>query len=297
MNLKARPAIWALLLIFAWCGALHANTDLLDPNDPELSELESVDPDEGWNEEDSKDPFHYSISDKIKIIKDRDTHFLEPQGWVQRAKKLILTNFLEKKGPIKSPSEKYDRNHHFGKWLKDPNQGSCLNTRAQVLVRQSRVPVTFKEDNPCTVAKGEWADPFSGRVFTNASDIQIDHFVPLKNAYSTGAWKWEQKTRCLFANFLENRYHLMAVSGDENMRKGDKSPDKWMPSNTSFSCSYLNIWLKIKLVWNLNLSASEALFIKDTLQDLGCAPSKFTMTESELRRLRASIAENYPQCL
>ena len=72
--------------------------------------------------------------------------------------------------------------------------------------------------------------------------------VVLKNSYENGAWRWDYQKRCLYANFMDNDFHLLAVLNKDNRKKGDKGPDKFMPSNPSFACEYLSIWLKIKLL-------------------------------------------------
>ena len=51
----------------------------------------------------------------------------------------------------------------------------CQNTRAEILIYHSAIPVTFQKDNHCTVKSGRWTGVYTGQVFTNASDIDIDH--------------------------------------------------------------------------------------------------------------------------
>ncbi|MGE5086162.1 MAG: HNH endonuclease, partial [Bacillota bacterium] len=85
-----------------------------------------------------------------------------------------------------SVGEPYNRKNHFGGWLRDRTDGTCLNTRGKVLVRDSKSPA---EINNCVVSRGEWEEPYSGHVETSAQKIQIDHFVTLKNAYISGAWR------------------------------------------------------------------------------------------------------------
>ncbi len=37
--------------------------------------------------------------------------------------------------------------------------------------------------NGCTVQAGTWIDPYTGRTFTAAGDLNVDHIVPLKHAH------------------------------------------------------------------------------------------------------------------
>ncbi|MBY0453165.1 MAG: hypothetical protein K2P92_09025, partial [Bdellovibrionaceae bacterium] len=97
---------------------------------------------------------------------------------------------------------KYKRVEQFGRWINDPNDDVCYNTRALVLMRDSHKDVTFADTDKCNVITGQWKDDYTGQTFTAREDIQIDHLVPLKNAYVSGAYKWSFKARCLYANFL-----------------------------------------------------------------------------------------------
>lgn len=195
------------------------------------------------------------------------------------------------------PQEKYNRKGHFGAWVNDPNDNTCYNTRAKVLIRDSRVPVTLKANNHCSVESGLWNDPYTGQQFTSSKDIQIDHVVPLKHAYTTGGFQWDYKTRCHYANFTENNYHLLSVSGHENMSKGDKSPDQYMPPNAQVACSYLQRWLEIKLAWHLVLFPNEAKGIKAYIQKYRCNPDQFIMNTDDLAQQRRAIQQDISSCV
>jgi hypothetical protein len=193
------------------------------------------------------------------------------------------------------PAVPYDRKKQYGTWVRDPREKNCYNTRARVLIRSSDTPVNFSA-NGCTVTGGQWHDPYSNRQYTQASDIQIDHVVPLKNSYVSGAWKWDTSKRCLYANFMSNEFHLLAVNGPDNMKKGDRTPEKFMPPNRAYSCSYLTIWLKIKLIWNLAMTPSEAHAISELVKQNQCDPSMLAMTSQDLSKQRQGILDNMNLC-
>lgn len=194
------------------------------------------------------------------------------------------------------PQERYQREAQFGHWLRDPNDNNCYNTRAKVLMRDSYSQVSFKETNRCVVAGGNWHDPYTGSTMSDSSDIQIDHVVPLKNAYMSGAWEWDYQLRCLYGNFLGNPFHLLSVSGHENMKKGDKAPDRYQPPDVSFRCEYLEDWLKIKLIWKLKMTPSEVRAIKQGIRDNNCNPRNFALSQRNLRGQRGIIYNNAHLC-
>ena len=62
---------------------------------------------------------------------------------------------------------------------------------------ESFVTVLFSNDNMCYVRSG-WFDPYNGEYIYFASDLDIDHFVPLYNVHISGAVGGREKTD--FAN-------------------------------------------------------------------------------------------------
>ena len=117
----------------------------------------------------------------------------------------------------------YDRNE-YGPW-KDVDR-DCQNTRHEVLIGSSAEPVQFKTEKQCLVVAGKWIGLYTGKVFTNARKIDIDHVVPLKEAHISGASGWTKEKKRQFANDADN---LLAVSKSANRSKGAKDPAKWMP--------------------------------------------------------------------
>lgn len=190
----------------------------------------------------------------------------------------------------------YERKNQFGRWVNDPDDEVCYNTRAKVLLRDSDKAVIFRDNNHCVIDAGEWKDPYTGKTYTSAQDIQIDHFVPLKNAYKSGANAWSFKARCLYANYMGYNYHLMAVDGPENMKKGDKGPNRYMPPNPEYTCKYLKNWLSIKFFWGLNMTQGEAESIAKEIRDNNCNLAQFTVTTREVLQQAQFFKENIDMC-
>jgi len=192
--------------------------------------------------------------------------------------------------------ENYDRKGQFGRWVNDPTDEDCLNTRAKVLVRDSIRPVTFKENSKCVVAEGQWPDSYTGTTFKLASEIQIDHLVPLKNAYLSGAYKWDFKARCLYANYLGYDFHLISASSTENLRKSDRAPDKYMPPNVGYACTYIRNWLTVKLLWGLSMTVPEADAIHQIIAEHNCSTAAFRISDAELDRQRKFAQDHIDLC-
>lgn len=134
----------------------------------------------------------------------------------------------------------------------------CQNARTEVLVRDAEGPVVFRTTRECTVASGTWRDPFTGNELSDPSDLDIDHLVPLENAFLSGAWNWTKERRESYANFLGDPLHLLAVDDSENQRKGARGPEDYLPPNTAFHCDYVDAWIRIKRDWGLKMSVREA---------------------------------------
>ncbi|MFD8019124.1 HNH endonuclease family protein, partial [Streptomyces lavendulae] len=111
-------------------------------------------------------------------------------------------------------------------------------------------------DEQCRAVSGTWFSPYDDRTLTAASQVDIDHIVPLANAWRSGADTWDTPTRKAFANDLENP-QLIAVSAASNRSKGDQSPDQWSPPSRAYWCTYSRAWTHIKHVYRLNVTEAE----------------------------------------
>jgi len=130
--------------------------------------------------------------------------------------------------------------------------GTC-NTRETVLKRDG---TNVTVDGSCAATSGSWYSPYDGATWTNASDVDIDHIVPLAEAWRSGANSWTTSQRQSFANDL-TRPQLIAVTDNVNQAKGDQDPSSWQPSVTSYRCTYSKMWIHTKYYWNLRLQSAE----------------------------------------
>ena len=209
----------------------------------------------------------------------------------QHAIRLNQFKKVNQKFPL--PSTKYDRKKHFGGWIK-PIKGNCMNTRALVLMRDSQGPV--ETNSNCSIVTGDWDDSYTDLNYYKASEIQIDHVVALKNAYMTGAHNWDYLKRCLYANFLGNKFHLLPVSGHENERKGDRSPREYIPPNRNYTCQYLRNWLEIKYVWKLSFTPLEKIRIDQLIEENRCDESIFNVSPEVINQQNQYIQKHKNLC-
>jgi len=143
----------------------------------------------------------------------------------------------------------YDRDL-FPHWI--TQSGTC-NTRETVLKRDGTNVVT---NSACTATSGSWYSPYDGATWTAASDLDIDHVVPLAEAWDSGAGSWTTSRRQAFANDL-TRPQLIAVTDNVNQSKGDQDPATWMPSRTAYRCTYVRAWVQVKYYYDLSVDSAE----------------------------------------
>ncbi len=152
---------------------------------------------------------------------------------------------------------KYEREAFGDGWL--DFDGNCMNTRHEVLAQTSTGAVAASRDG-CAVTRGRWNDPYTGKIFTNPRDMDIDHIVPLSFAWQHGADGWTEEKRRAFAN---DPINLIAVDASTNRQKSDSGPLKWLPPNVDYRCEYILRFTRISIQYGLEFPAQEAQDMDD----------------------------------
>jgi hypothetical protein len=168
----------------------------------------------------------------------------------------------------------YDRDL-FDHWI-DADRNSC-DARQEVLLRQNRAP-----GKACNDKTGSWYSAYDGLPFSEASRLDIDHMIPLAEAWDSGARTWNEDTRTRYANDLYG-YSLIAVSASSNRSKSDRDPAEWLPPRQGYLCTYLARWVAVKYRWRLGIDQTEKAAISSGWR--GCSSKSL-----EIRQYRqASI--------
>lgn len=160
---------------------------------------------------------------------------------------------------VSKTGEPYQREYFGNGWVDTDNNG--CGTRDDILARD--LTDTVIESN-CKVTSGTLNDPFTGETINfirGASQVDIDHIVPLKYAWDYGADSWTEEQRIMFANDPNN---LLAVSASANRSKGANGPTDYMPSNTSFQCEYVSMFIELSNTYELDIPESDKA-VSDTV--------------------------------
>ncbi|GAA5087370.1 hypothetical protein HNP84_001306 [Thermocatellispora tengchongensis] len=142
--------------------------------------------------------------------------------------------------------------------------GAC-DTREVVLRRDGSGVTT---DAECRAVEGTWLSPYDGAVWQRSSDIDIDHMVPLSEAWKSGASEWTTQRRERFANDLDSS-QLWSVTDNVNQAKGDKDPAVWRPPLRGFHCMYARSWIDVKATWELSVDEKEKQALEEMLRTCG----------------------------
>lgn len=153
----------------------------------------------------------------------------------------------------------------FKLWI-DADHDGC-NTRYEVLIAEAKTKPHV--GSGCTLTGGTWFSQYDGVTTTNPRSFDIDHLVPLAEAWASGAYRWNADTRTRYANDLGYAADLIAVSARTNRAKGEDEPQTWLPPRKSYDCTYMAQWVAVKWRWHLKVDPTEKLFLSRHLAVCG----------------------------
>ncbi|CAB4604566.1 unannotated protein [freshwater metagenome] len=146
--------------------------------------------------------------------------------------------------------------------------GNGCDARQDALMVWSVVAATVNRSGTCKVVAGSWVSPYDGMRSNNPSDFDVDHLVPLENAFRSGGWAWSTERRRAFAN---NPGELVVASASSNRSKGSDPPNEWRPTNRDSWCAYGDGWVKVKSAWGLTVTTAERDALGQMLDTCGIA--------------------------
>jgi hypothetical protein len=156
----------------------------------------------------------------------------------------------------------YDR-ELFGDWR---TVDGCT-TRERVLIEESLSPAQV-DPFGCKVVAGDWVSVYDGVETSDPTDLEIDHVVPVREAWVSGASGWGEERRGAFYNDVGFEGSLVAVSSASNQAKGASDPSDWRTPRAEARCRYAWDWVQVKLRWDLSADEAEVAALEEMLA--GC---------------------------
>jgi hypothetical protein len=174
--------------------------------------------------------------------------------------------------PVAAETRKGYVRSRFEHWVDADDD--CQDTRDEVLAAESLVAVSG-----CDIQRGKWLSYYDGVTTVLSTGFDVDHLVPLAEAWDSGAKRWNGATRRRYANDLRDTRTLVAVTASSNRSKSDRDPAEWMPSLGA--CKYVRQWVAVKIRWRLTVDRAE----KRALRRLGdhCRNSTLTVRRAVIR--------------
>ncbi|MFK4801699.1 HNH endonuclease family protein [Streptomyces sp. MPA0124] len=155
--------------------------------------------------------------------------------------------------PVKDETRTGYQRDAFKHWI-DADKDGC-NTRSEVLLEEAvNAP---ERTGRCTLTGGTWYSPYDDTYVQGARGLDIDHLVPLAEAWDSGAGEWTAAEREAYANDLGDPRSLIAVTARSNRSKADQDPATWMPPSEANRCEYFTQWVTVKSRWRLAIDAAE----------------------------------------
>ena len=162
----------------------------------------------------------------------------------------------------------------FKHWITVSRAGQVgCDTRKSVIIDEALVKPTIGKG--CSLTGGKWLSIYDNVEVTDAGKLDVDHMVPLAEAWDSGASSWTDLKRQQYANDMTDPRHLIAVTGASNRSKSDQDPADWIPTNKAYLCEYIANWVSIKVRWGLSIDTKEKTALISDLS--GCKMTKIVV--------------------
>jgi hypothetical protein len=172
--------------------------------------------------------------------------------------------------PVKAklPLTNYRRLADFGPAWTDITHDGC-DPRNDALKRDL---TNITMSGSCEVTSGTLHDPYTGKIIhfvrgeKTSMAVQIDHLVPLANAWAEGAQGLTFSQREHLANDSDE---LLSVDGPTNESKGDDDASQWLPAMANYRCTYVEKQITVKVRYHLWVTPPEHAAMVDALTGCG----------------------------
>ncbi len=180
-------------------------------------------------------------------------------GDTDRATARELIDGLTTKG--RGPRTGYDRDEFGYAWMDTadgvPFARNGCDTRNDLLRRDGQ-DLRFRSGSDCVVVAMTLDDPYTGTTIEwrkqKASEVQIDHVVPLSYSWQMGSSRWSEGKREQLAN---DPLNLIPVQGRANSAKSDSGPASWLPPDKSVRCAYAVRFAQVAAKYELAVTAPD----------------------------------------
>ncbi|MFJ8146868.1 HNH endonuclease family protein [Streptomyces sp. NPDC096048] len=170
-----------------------------------------------------------------------------------------LIEGLKTKG--RGPRTGYDRDEFGYAWMDSadgvPLARNGCDTRNDLLRRDGQ-DLRFRSGSDCVVVAMTLDDPYTGTTIEwrkqEASEVQIDHVVPLSYSWQMGSSRWPENKREQLAN---DPLNLLPVQGRANSAKGDSGPASWLPPAKPVRCAYAVRFAQVAAKYELAVTAPD----------------------------------------
>ncbi|WP_405562971.1 HNH endonuclease family protein [Streptomyces phaeochromogenes] len=162
----------------------------------------------------------------------------------------------------------------FKHWNAGQLADGCT-TRAEVL--KSEAVTAPRQETNCVLTGGLWYSAYDDQYLDSARKLDVDHLVPLAEAWDSGASGWSAKEREAYANDQDDPRALIAVSASSNRSKSDQDPSTWLPTFEGYRCQYVTDWVADKTRYGLSVDVSEEAALSETLSRCPNEPVTVTL--------------------
>ena len=173
----------------------------------------------------------------------------------------VALGVLERLAVAAEHPQDYDRDN-FRHWI-DADSDGC-DTRREVLIAEAVTAPAV--GGGCSLSSGSWNSLYDGEVeHGTGRGFDVDHMVPLLEAWESGAHAWAEQQREDYANDMGYEHSLVAVSATSNRSKSARDPAEWMPPDSGVHCWYATAWVQVKARWSLSVDPAEADALRSLL--------------------------------